>query len=154
MQEPGKYISEPKDTEDFKLYKRSIENLRESLSRTYKVNSYFIVQSRKGPRLFEFLFDEQEKKECNVVTEHALPFLFNKISKEPEKEYNFYVIDDAIYFGTTIENLVAEINGYIKLYNVKTKKLEVFTIIKSHEAKKLEGITINANTEIRKGYSH
>lgn len=154
MREPGKYTSEPKNTEDFKLYKSSLENLRYLLSKTLKVNSYFIVQSRKGPRLFEFLFDEEERKTWNVVTEHALPFLFNTISKEPEKEYNFYVIDDAIYFGTTIENLVAEIKDYIKLYSIKIKNLEVFTIIKSQEAKKLEGIKINANTEIRKGYSH
>lgn len=155
MEEPGKYTAEPKTTEDFKLYISSLNELRYKLSKTLKVNSYYIVQSRKGPRLFEFLFSEEERKEYNVVTEHALPFLFNALSKEPEKVYNIYVIDDAIYFGTTIENLIAEINAYIKLYGLKTSEPpQVFAVIKSQDAKKIDGINIQANTNIRKGYSH
>lgn len=156
MVEPGKYSSEQKDTEDFKKYSADIKKFKANLVETWKVNSYFIVQSRKGPRLLDFLFDENERHslKMNVLTEHALPFLFDKISKEPDKEYNLYVIDDAIYFGTTIENLYAEIKDYIKLFDIKIRDFNVYAIIKSRDAKELHDINIIADNDVRKGYNH
>lgn len=151
---PGKYTAEPENADDFKLYVKSIYHFKSEIEKNTDEDVFYIVQSRKGPRLFEFLFTKEERRSMNVVTEHALPFLFNNLSEDPDKKYTFRVIDDAIYFGTTIENLLSEIKEYKKLYGLNTSELEVYTVIKSKESKEIQDVPIHTNREIRKGYSH
>ena len=68
-----------------------------------------IALSRKGPRLLEYLRKNMGLKELNVMTEHALPFLFDRILAKSDKEYRIFIVDDAIYYGSTIYALKDEI---------------------------------------------
>ena len=154
MLEPGKYSAEVKTSDDFLLYGEDLKRIRQELFDARSKNVYFILQSRKGPRLMEFLFNEDELSMMNILTEHALPFLFETLTGDPDILYKFCVVDDAIYFGTTIENLVGEIREYIKLYGIAAD-VEVYTIIKTRGSKEIEGVSrIHADEDVREGYGH
>lgn len=123
-----------------------------------------ISLSRKGPKLLEFLMEHYKGKYDNLenlsfITEHALPFIFEEICKNKDKKYRIFIIDDAIYFGSTIQNLYNEIKAYITAYQLENVKIEaVVTAIKTQDSKALAIddtllLTCNEN-EIPKGYGH
>lgn len=71
---------------DREKYKKSLADLTDQLNRSVSSSSTDIViaLSRKGPRLLEFLKGNFHLKPMNVVTEHALPFIFDKINNDKE----------------------------------------------------------------------
>lgn len=99
-------------------YERYLNDLTLTLKNiTFGRNDIVIALSRKGPRLLEFLAKHKDLVIPNVISEHALPFLFSRIIKNSES-YHLYIFDDAIYYGSTISNLIDEINAYISAYNL------------------------------------
>ena len=85
-----------------------------------------IALSRKGPRMLEYLRIYNSLKEFSFTTEHALPFIFEQISNNRDKKYRIFIVDDAIYFGSTIQNLYNEIKAYINAY--KLDNVKVFAV--------------------------
>ena len=99
-------------------YERYLDDLTLTLKNiTFGRNDIVIALSRKGPRLLEFLAKHKDLVIPNVISEHALPFLFSRIIKNSES-YHLYIFDDAIYYGSTISNLIDEINAYISAYDL------------------------------------
>ena len=99
-------------------YERYLNDLTLTLKNiTFGRNDIVIALSRKGPRLLEFLAKHKDLVIPNVISEHALPFLFSRIIKNSES-YHLYIFDDAIYYGSTISNLIDEINAYISAYDL------------------------------------
>ena len=99
-------------------YERYLNDLTLTLKNiTFGRNDIVIALSRKGPRLLEYLAKHKDLFIPNVISEHALPFLFSRIIKNSES-YHLYIFDDAIYYGSTISNLIDEINAYISAYDL------------------------------------
>ena len=99
-------------------YERYLDDLTLTLKNiTFGRNDIVIALSRKGPRLLEYLAKHKDLVIPNVISEHALPFLFSRIIKNSES-YHLYIFDDAIYYGSTISNLIDEINAYISAYDL------------------------------------
>ena len=99
-------------------YERYLDDLTLTFKNiTFGRNDIVIALSRKGPRLLEYLAKHKDLFIPNVISEHALPFLFSRIIKNSES-YHLYIFDDAIYYGSTISNLIDEINAYISAYDL------------------------------------
>lgn len=146
---------------DKNIYPKSLDVLVENLNTMVQSpeTDIVITLSRKGPRMLEYLRRYNSLKEFYFTTEHSLPFIFEKISNNRNKKYRIFIVDDAIYFGSTIQNLYDEIHAYIaayKLENVVT--YAIITAIKASDSKTLDiGSTKLLNyigSPIRPGYGH
>lgn len=119
-----------------------------------------IALSRKGPRMLEYLRIYNSLKEFSFTTEHALPFIFEQISNNRDKKYRIFIVDDAIYFGSTIQNLYNEIKAYIDAYKLDNVKIyAVVTAIKASDSKTLnidDALLLNyeGKEPLRAGYGH
>jgi hypothetical protein len=119
-----------------------------------------IALSRKGPRMLEYLKRHNSLKEFSFTTEHALPFIFEQISNNRDKKYRIFIVDDAIYFGSTIQNLYNEIKAYIDAYKLDNVKIyAVVTAIKASDSKTLnidDALLLNyeGKEPLRAGYGH
>ena len=91
--------------------KALIELIRRLKSEGKKV--VLVAMSRKMPRLFEVIkkeFSDDESntlKDCLFITEHVLPYFLHNFNSE---EQCLVIMDDAIYYGSTIN----QITGYIE----------------------------------------
>lgn len=144
---------------DKKTFLYSLEKMAKYLNDIIQPtdNDIVISLSRKGPRLLEYLRIYYHLKVFSFVTEHALPLIFEKISANKNKEYRIFILDDAIYFGSTIQNLYNEIKGYIAAYDLYNVVIAgIITAIKTPDSKKLEinDTPLFTNKEIRPGYGH
>ena len=122
------------------IYENSLKQLVDRLNDLIQSSDTDIViaLSRKGPRLLEYLRIFKGLKLFSFTTEHALPIIFEKISREKNKVYRIFLIDDAIYFGSTIQNLYNEIQSYIRAYALdNVKVVAIFTAIKAKDSKVL-----------------
>lgn len=139
-------------------YKKSLADLTDQLNRSVSSSSTDIViaLSRKGPRLLEFLKRNFHLKPMNVVTEHALPFLFDKINNDKENKYRLFIVDDAIYFGSSILGLKEEIDIYISAYglNNRVEIVGIYSCIKDKESMDFSSIPVYSTSDIRTGYGH
>ena len=140
-------------------------------------NDYILSISRKGPRFQEVIFNEEcDKNEdendlstkFKTITEIALPFFFRRCHKNGKRIDQIKVFDDAVYFGTTIEGICAELDAYDKIYMRNTRqsdgKRHVYVAIQTNESKfakydSNENIYIHSynkynGTAIRNGYGH
>lgn len=110
-----------------------------------------IALSRKGPRLLEYLRKEKGLKEFPVITEHSLPFLFDQISRESTKEYRIFIVDDAVYYGSTVLALKDEIESYIKMFALtnRVKIQGIYTCIKDKDSLDFGSIPVYADQQIR-----
>lgn len=139
-------------------YKKSLADLTDQLNRSVSSSSTDIViaLSRKGPRLLEFLKRNFHLKPMNVVTEHALPFLFDKINNDKENKYRLFIVDDAIYFGSSIWGLKEEIDIYISAYglNNRVEIVGIYSCIKDKESMDFFSIPVYSTSDIRTGYGH
>lgn len=152
--ELGGNTAESKNCRDLIIYKESMTKLKEGLVKLKKRNLYFIVQSRKGPKILEMFFSKEERIKMKIITEHALPFLFSSLAKDKIKKCIFVIVDDAIYYGTTMENLVLEIKEYENLLGIQVQ-IEVYTAIKAMWSKEIMVSNFYTKREgIRKGYEH
>ena len=144
---------------DKDVYKDSLKKLVENLNSSIVSSETDIViaLSRKGPRLLEFLRKNMGlKKDLNVMTEHALPFLFDSILSKSDKEYRIFIVDDAIYYGSTISALKDEIESYIAVYGLKGRVhiQGIYSCIKDKESLDFEDVEVNAIKDVRLGYGH
>lgn len=142
------------------IYENSLKQLVDRLNDLIQSSDTDIViaLSRKGPRLLEYLRIFKGLKLFSFTTEHALPIIFEKISREKNKVYRIFLIDDAIYFGSTIQNLYNEIQSYIRAYALdNVKVVAIFTAIKAKDSKVLnfgDAELVASYDDIREGYGH
>lgn len=143
---------------DLKLFDLSIGLFAERMKIVLSDKDNIVVAlSRKGPRLLESLF-RQDDLSGNVISEHALPFLFYKLLSNPRFSCNIYIVDDAIYFGSTVKALIDEIQEYIRLLKLEQRVSLKGVIAVIKEPNSID-ITIDgkkplANDEVRSGYGH
>lgn len=139
-------------------YEKYLDNLTLQLKEiTFGKNDIVIALSRKGPRLLEFLAKHKDLNVPKVVSEHALPFLFSHIVENNEEIYRLYIIDDAIYFGSTISSLIDEIEAYISCYNLNGRvSIEgVYVAIKEQATVEFpERINVFPVESCSSGYGH
>ncbi len=138
---------------DKELFEESLVSLRRHVEKDYSASSepYIVALSRKGPRLLECLFGN-ELMRYRVVTEYALPFLFKQLSKHPNIQYDILIVDDAIYFGSTLYGVYEEILFYQKKYKVNLK-INAYVAIKSQDAIDYN-FNIVCDYTVPSGYSH
>ena len=101
-----------------------------------------IAIARKAPRMFEYQVQCGNLPEDileSVVTEHALPFML--ADNRP-----LAVIDDAIYYGTTFENILT----FIRTNRFLTGKaplskdtLKAFPVIRARDSKMFDDIDLS-----------
>ena len=91
-----------KDKIDFGL---ALKQLHDDLLRDYNSDIPCVVVSlsRKGPKILEIVFSEKELQRFDIITEIALPFFF-LMRKHEQRQYHVYVVDDAVYYGSTLLN--------------------------------------------------
>ena len=143
---------------DYTLFDFSIGLFAERMKKVLIDKDNIVVAlSRKGPRLLESLFKHEELS-GNVISEHALPFLFNKLLVNPQFNCNLYIVDDAIYYGSTVNALIDEIQEYIRLLKLEQRvRIEgIIAVIKDPNSMDImvEGHKPLANDEVRSGYGH
>lgn len=142
----------------------ALDNLKNSLDKVYNRENaqetcYIVSLSRKGPRLLEKLFEGEARHEWNTVTEFALPFLFSKIANDTQTastktKIKLYIVDDAIYYGSTIESIYNEIMTYARLYGLQVEPV-IHTCIMSQKAKpSVKEMGVDAVTDIPAGFEH
>ena len=143
---------------DIRKYEQSLFELAEHMNRTVRSSKTDIViaLSRKGPRLLEFLTKKYQLKPMTIVTEHALPFIFERISKDVENHYRLFIVDDAIYFGSSILGLKEEIDAYISSYQLdgRVEIVGIFSCIKDKDAIEFPNIQVYSDTDIHPGFGH
>lgn len=149
----------PQGESDIKTFEYSLDKMAEYLNKEImpSENDIIIALSRKGPRLLEYQRKYHNLKEFPFVTEHALPLVFEKISTNRNIKYRLFILDDAIYFGSTIQNLYNEIKGYIEAYQLDNVTIAgIITAIKTSDSKTLEvnDTPLQTNGNIRTGYGH
>lgn len=147
---------------DSTIYSNSLKEMVKHLNKEIHSSETDIViaLSRKGPRMLEYLKRYNSLKEFAFTTEHALPFIFEQLSNNRDKKYRIFIVDDAIYFGSTIQNLYNEIKAYIDAYKLDNVKIyAVITAIKATDSKTLsidKALLLNykGNEPLRAGYGH
>lgn len=139
---------------DKDIFEQSLKALQRHIEEDYVQGSetYIVALSRKGPRLLEYLFGDR-LSQYHVVTEYALPFLFKKLSDNQEKQYKIMIVDDAIYFGSTLGGVYREILAYKDMYNIDMR-VSAYTAIKSDNAPIISGLNIICDYTVSSGYSH
>ena len=140
---------------DLEIFKHSIEELTLHLKDccTFDGKTIIVAVSRKGPRLLErILADISIANDPLVITEHALPFFFRDLARCEYSKVQILLVDDAVYFGSTIEGIYREILAYKDYYHLSFD-LKVFTAIKTEDSKNLAELDIHAEN-VRKGYGH
>lgn len=151
-----------KKVSDSTIYSNSLKEMVKHLNEEIHSSETDIViaLSRKGPRMLEYLKRYNSLKEFSFTTEHALPFIFEQISNNRDKKYRIFIVDDAIYFGSTIQNLYNEIKAYIDAYKLDNVKIyAVVTAIKASDSKTLnidDALLLNyeGKEPLRAGYGH
>lgn len=142
---------------DTLLYGRSKRELKErvrGLLRNYP-GLYVVSISRKGPKLLESLFaDEQDLLEnSNILTEYSLPFLFHTLALQKVNKPMIAIIDDAIYYGTTIQSITRLVKEYSRLTGVTPVIHPPYAAIIDKDASpSLQDV--NAIKAERPGYGH
>lgn len=138
---------------DFESFELALKQLRDNLLKEYRYDDHSIViaMSRKGPKLMEVVFTKEELDKLNVVTEFAIPFIFKKM-KQGEK-YWIYIVDDAVYFGSTLKNLVKEIREYGTLYGIELR-IKAYVAILDKESLSFNELEVKGRNNLREGYGH
>ena len=138
--------------DDF-IFKQSLKDLHNSLFKDYIDDgcSIIIAMSRKGPRLLDAIFTKDELCKFNIVTEFAIPFLFQTLDKY--KKYRIFIVDDAIYFGSTLKNLIKEIRTYKEMLNLNLV-IKAYVAIQDKGSLAFNEIEIKGEQNIREGYGH
>lgn len=143
---------------DFEVYEYSLNSLVEALNQNVKSQNSDVViaLSRKGPRLLEFLKREKSLHDFPVITEHALPFLFERLQQNEGLNVRLHIVDDAIYFGSTIASLKEEIDTYIRLYKLEDKVFVagIYACIKDFGSMEFKNSKLFAVSNLRPGYGH
>ena len=141
------------ESRDCSEFADSLKQLHDNLLNDYVYDddSIVIALSRKGPKVLELAFTEEELVNLNIVTEFAIPFLMKSL--QSEKEYRIYIVDDAIYFGSTLKNLIAEIREYEKWYHLNLK-IRTYVALQDKDALKFTDVEVKGMAGYRSGYGH
>lgn len=141
------------ESKDYQEFVGSLRLLHDNLLRDYVYDDSSIVigMSRKGPKVLEIAFSEDELSKLNIVTEFALPFLLKALQQD--RLYRIYIVDDAVYFGSTLKNLIAEINEYGKLYGLQLN-IRAYVALIDKDALKFADIKVFGTVGYRGGYGH
>lgn len=151
-------------TIDSELYTASKQYVKDKLSDYYNKSENVLILSvsRKGPKFLERLFGRTNSEIFNTVTEVALPFCMKRLASK-KKTWCVKVFDDAVYYGTTIEGIIHELEAFEGLYGLELKK-ELYTAIRAKEShahfkQNLNNVEIHSynddyNKELRSGYGH
>jgi hypothetical protein len=150
--------------EDEGLYSKTKEYVKECFSNDYNQlgNTLILSISRKGPKFLEYLFGREQPSHYNVITEVALPFCMRKLSRQREA-IKVKVFDDAIYYGTTAEGIISELEAFERMYNIQAEN-SLYTAIRAKESrtnfgKSFDKVDIHSYNDdfgipLRKGYGH
>lgn len=140
-----------KDKIDFGL---ALKQLHDDLLRDYNSDIPCVVVSlsRKGPKILEIVFSEKELQRFDIITEIALPFFF-LMRKHEQRQYHVYVVDDAVYYGSTLLNLYKELREYEKVTGLKLD-IQAYVALKDWDMLQIEGLKINGMESKRRGYGH
>ena len=138
---------------DFESFELALIQLRHNLLKDYRYNDHSIViaMSRKGPKLMEAVFTKEELDRLNVVTEFAIPFIFKEMKQG--QEYWIYIVDDAVYFGSTLNNLVKELKEYGALCGVELR-IKAYVAIIDKESLSFNELEVEGRKNLREGYGH
>lgn len=140
-------------TKDYSVFEESLRQLHDNLLRDYvhDDNSIAIALSRKGPKVLELAFTDEELAELNIVTELAIPFLMKSL--QIGVAYRIYIVDDAVYFGSTLKNLIAEICEYKERYQLDLT-IRTYVALQDIDALKFNDVEVKGMTGYRSGYGH
>lgn len=144
---------------DIVLYDKCIKDLATTLEESVSANErdIIIALSRKGPRMLSLFVDKAYISKKNIVTELSLPFLFNQIIQDKEGIYRLFIVDDAIYYGSTIKSVYELVCAYIELLGLATR-VEVkgiYTAIKDKDSINFgQSVSIKSNSDVRSGFGH
>ena len=149
-------------------YLEKRDKLEVSVGSVYNCQSdcYVVALSRRAPRFLEKIFDteeraHQEREELNTVTELALPFLYHQLAELAKMEGSgvqlptIHIVDDAVYYGSTLEGLWNEMAMYEQLYQLEGRiQHPVHVCIKSKRSKPLKELNIAEDTKVDDGFEH
>lgn len=142
---------------DIDIFRKSLQKLKQLVSTDYVEdgNTYIVAISRKGPRLLESLFGDALSK-YQVVTEYSLPFIFKKMAEKPTTFYRMMIVDDAVYYGSTLDSLFNQITSYKNEYRLLHLDVKAYVAIKANESKTIENLEIKSfdDEKIGAGYCH
>ena len=140
-------------TKDFSAFEQALGQLHVNLLKDYVDDGHSIViaMSRKGPKLVDAIFNKEEQERLNVITEFALPFICKKMKQGVV--YHIYIVDDAVYYGSTLKNLVKEIREYEQICGL-TLEVKAYVAIIDMEALSFNEIEVIGMPGPRNGYGH
>lgn len=151
-------------TKDSELYKASKQFVLDRFSDCYNKTENVLVLSvsRKGPKFLECLFGRKNYDLYNTITEVALPFCMKRIAAKPSHP-QIKIFDDAVYYGTTVEGILHELEAFEKVYDTQSPK-ELITAIRAKESRAnfkevLRDVSIHSYNDdndrpLRTGYGH
>lgn len=146
------------------------QNLQDSINHLMPNDRCFVIAlSRKGTRMLELLGSRYGNSDnhdltslygVTVVTELSLPLLFKNINEDSDKgRIIIKIVDDAIYFGSTILSIYNEVTKFIEYYGLENRVVVegLYAAIKSNESidiRNLTGQKVYAIDNVGKGYAH
>lgn len=139
---------------DKKHFDSSLQNLHDRLLQYYydgDTKTVIIALSRKGPKMVDAIFSAEERGKLDIVTEFAMPIFFSRIPKG--SKLRVFILDDAVYYGSTLLNLYNEIKRYEILFDI-TLEVKAFVAIKDANAMYLPQPEIIADEAWRNGCGH
>lgn len=139
---------------DFDYFEKSLQHLHDRLLQDYLNDDHrkvIIALSRKGPKMVNTIFTEEERAQLNIVTEFAMPLLF--ANQEKGISMSVYILDDAVYYGSTLLNLYNEIKRYEYLFGLNLQ-VRAYVAIRDESALYFSNPEINADDSYRKGFGH
>ena len=143
---------------DIKLYKKYIRDLANTLEECVLDNErdIIIALSRKVPRMLSCFEKKGFISSKKVVTELSLPYLFKHIEQDKEGKYRLFIVDDAIYYGSTIKSVYELVCSYIDIFDLSSRVdvMGIFTAIKDKDSIDFGSVNIVSNTDVRSGFGH
>ena len=143
---------------DIKLYNKYIRDLANTLEKCVLDNDrdIIIALSRKGPRMLSYFENKDFISSKKVVTELSLPYLFKHIEQDKGGKYRLFIVDDAIYYGSTIKSVYELVCSYIDIFDLSSRVdvMGIFTAIKDKDSIDFGSVKIMSNTGVRSGFGH
>ena len=106
------------------LYRKAIDLLYEHITKSIiglvQGDTVIVTVPRKGPRLMDFMETKNKKgfESALICSEHSLPFLFGD-AETVKKIKRIIIVDDAVYYGTTITGVYNIVNTYRAILNAE-----------------------------------
>lgn len=140
-------------SKDLSAFGRALLQLHDNLLNDYVDGDHSIViaMSRKGPRLIDCVFSREEQQRMRIITEFAVPFLFRNLCRG--ELYHVYIVDDAVYYGSTLKNLVKEIREYEKAYSLNLE-IRAYVAVIDQGALAFSEVEVKGLSAPREGYGH